>query len=88
MTLAARKSDSQLAGRLIANESKNNVVDFTTAFDSDKVLASLIGRFRKAGHEVYTGGDNDFFVTRWGLVRHCSDAASLRLFARQVGVLR
>ena len=63
-------------------------MDFTTAFGSDEVVASLVAKFRKAGHEVYAGGDNDFFVTRWGLVRHCSDAASLRLFARQVGVLR
>ncbi len=81
----AHKSESRLAGRLVANEN-NNIADFTAAFDSDKGLALLKTRFERAGHQVHEGSNNDFIVTRWNMSRHCPDLAALRMFARVLGV--
>ncbi len=64
----------------------HNVVDFATARDSGKAVASLKARFALAGHQVHEGSNNDFIVTRWNMSRHCPDLAALRIFARVVGV--
>ena len=67
-------------------EHTHNVVDFATARDSGKAIASLKARFAIAGHQGHEGSNNDFIVTRWGMSRYCPDLAALRMFARVVGV--
>lgn len=65
---------------------KPNIVDFPTA---DKALATLKAQFAICGHEVHEGSNDEFIVVMadWGMSRYCADLATLRRFARVVGVL-
>lgn len=83
---AAHKSECPGGAGQVAKQSTNNIVDFTSALDSDKGLATLKARFAIAGHQVHDGSNHDFIVTRWGMARHCPDVAALRIFARVLGV--
>lgn len=67
---------------------RNNIVDFPSADDSSKALATLKAKLALAGHQVHEGSNNDFIVVKadWGMSRHCPDMAALRRFARVVGV--
>lgn len=47
--------------------------------------ATLLAKFALLGHAVHRLADGSFLVTRWGLTRHCPDAASLAAFLATVG---
>ncbi len=83
-----QKARSPERGSEAFAEHTHNVVDFATARDSGKAIASLKARFAIAGHQVYDGGNNDFIVTRWGMSRYCAGLDELRMFARVLGVDR
>ena len=84
--MTPHKSESRLAGRLIANSNTPNVVDFHAVSDSGKAVATLKARFAIAGHQVHEGSNDDLIVTRWNMSRYCADLASLRTFARVLEV--
>lgn len=82
---AAQKCECPGGAGQVAKQSKNNVVDFTAALESDKGLATLKARLVIAGHQVHEGSNSDFIVTKWGLSKYCHGRAELTQFARVVG---
>jgi hypothetical protein len=48
--------------------------------------ATTIAQLAMKGQVVTRGSNNDFFVGKWGLIRHCPSYADLVAFALMVGV--
>lgn len=63
--------------------------------DLGKAEATLMAQLALKGHAVYRVArdtrishpvpKDSYIVTRWGMVRHCTDLEALEAFARQVG---
>lgn len=63
--------------------------DYPTEISFGKASQALKASFARAGHLVYDGSDDDYFVIKanWGMSRHCRDYAALVAFGRQLGVI-
>lgn len=54
----------------------------------EKITATLIAEFARAGAAVHRLEGGGFVVCRWCYTRHCADLRELFAFARQTGVTR
>lgn len=87
MDAAHEKTAWVLPAPQAAQETTQSNRIITIAEKKGNPTAILIARLGLAGHTVAHGTNKDFFVGKWGLIRHCPDYAALENFARIVGVL-
>lgn len=81
MNTTTQKKSPQTVGA-VAEGSEVTQDDSTSQV---KTEATLLAKFALMGHAVHRLADGGFLVTRWGLTRHCPDAASLAAFLATVG---
>lgn len=76
-------------------EKNTDTAIFSQPVDLGKAEATLMAQLALKGHAVYRVAQDtrishpapkdSYIVTRWGMVRHCTDLEALEAFARQVG---
>lgn len=87
MKSAHRKSETRLAGRVIAKNTQENTAEILPeTADASKREQSLIAKFALCGHAVHRLADGGFLICRWSYSRHVPDYPALVGIARQMGV--
>ena len=66
----------------------NQKTDNAIVAPAEKIgnTAYLIARLALLGHTVRRGTNDDYFVGKWGVSRHCPDFNALQVFAKTVGI--
>lgn len=79
--IAAHKSENPAATGFSAEQNTNE----RNSSPYREHEAMTIAQLAMKGHTVTRGTNTDYFVGKWGLIRHCPDYAALVSFALQVG---